>query len=1337
MPTAAEMRARHQKKKQAVIARRRGGRVQRFADGGFPADPEPTAADIDDHILDYNRAERGKFGESVARGVSRMPGLMAGAMLDMPRQAMEQSEILRMGEDYNPGPVLGAALTPMTGAMPFAARNAVGVFGGRLAATADKAALAKAEQMAAAGANRGAIWNDTGWFQDARGNWNFEIPDEALRVSPGRGKGLTSGPIEHPDVAAAYPQLSEMTTVVRPDAALGGAYFAKSGVNQPVPHILSGNTRSVSAHELQHAIDDIEGHFPGLNRSGGPEKARDVIDQHISPRDWESFTNEQRAQAAVESYKRLMHETKARNVQSRLDMTPEQRATTPPYLTEDRPRAAQIEEYDPLSLQMVTRDMFPQVKASGGRVQRFADGGFPADLEPTATDLYAHMSDYDRAQQGLDAQRTARAVTRMPGLMVNDSINGIKNALDESERLRTTGEYDPGPVMSAAMMPMTGAFPFAARNAVGAFGGHLPTYRRVPGNEGMPDRLVHEVPHERILPHDQVVTPENMDNWIKHRTQEGELYVRAARENGDQYWRRIEGHDYPWEPLTAPDGQKYWAMFDDQGKLFNLRPQLDERLRDPKFWEALGPRERDQALIRDLERSGNEAAADTKRTVTVPDLERMANERRIRVKDNRWGNSTAKPENIRGKNVYADGGPVDDWVTPSGADDWVTPAQKDIGQAAALKEGLKAGATAGFSDELEGAYAASGARKMLAELPKSRPSAMGSLVASLYGAGKLGYEYLTGQPGEATKEYQTARDEARTAQKAAQEQYPKTFLAGDVGGALTFPAGAALKAPSLLARMGRSAGVGAGYGALSGAGHAETMGDVPVQAGTGAVVGGATGFALPVATELVRRGGNALLASQPVQNARNAVHAAFDTDSEAARRIVSGIQRDIETDPAAVARMAPREVVDNIQSGGPASIIDMGGQSTRALAKSATNTSPEARTALTNLTNDRFKGQGIRLSEWFNSNYNYPDADAIQSTIEMVRRTVNRPAYEKAYKESAKTALWDRELEDITQAPVVQNAIRIATPQLRNWSVLEGFKPPIGAFDLSGGKTVLKQTANGNTILPSLQYWDYVKRGLDQIGTPEARVFSKTLRDKLDEMVPSYKNARAGAAQFFRAEDALEAGQNFVSQNFGLPGTKRALAAMSPQERKLFQDGFVSRFIETLDKTGYRRDILNSISQSPAATNKLQIALGPQKASELEAALRVERLMDLSRKAVQGGSPTAQYLSELGLAGGVYGAGSVLTWDPKSPWAFIPGILAGAGARTRNAINQKLSRRVGELLASNDISKLREGIRLVSRNPSMMDSLRKADAQIARIGAQQAPVPMLQAPATGRADEQQ
>jgi hypothetical protein len=116
--------------------------------------------------------------------------------------------------------------------------------------------------------------------------------------------------------------------------------------------------------------------------------------------------------------------------------------------------------------------------------------------------------------------------------------------------------------------------------------------------------------------------------------------------------------------------------------------------------------------------------------------------------------------------------------------------------------------------------------------------------------------------------------------------------------------------------------------------------------------------------------------------------------------------------------------------------------------------------------------------------------------------------------------------------------------------------------------------------LSNLAFWDATKRELDDAASngpahggersSSAGDLARMLRNELDQHVPSYQQARAGAAHFFDAENALEAGQNFVGKNMTANEARRALAQMTPQERQLFQDGFVSRFIETLNQVGDR-----------------------------------------------------------------------------------------------------------------------------------------------------------------------
>jgi hypothetical protein len=189
-------------------------------------------------------------------------------------------------------------------------------------------------------------------------------------------------------------------------------------------------------------------------------------------------------------------------------------------------------------------------------------------------------------------------------------------------------------------------------------------------------------------------------------------------------------------------------------------------------------------------------------------------------------------------------------------------------------------------------------------------------------------------------------------------------------------------------------------------------------------------------------------------------------------------------------------------------------------------------------------------------------------------------------------------------------------------------------------------------------------------------------------------------------------------------------------ERQLFQDGFISRYIETLNKVGDRRDVLNKIAENPAAREKLNMVLGPRRSQELEAMLRIEGILDLPRQAVKGNSTTARQLVELGVAGS-YGGVSAYQTDPQG---IAQSLLLGAFvARGRNT-DQRVARRVAEMLVSHDPRVFQQGLNMVARNQRLMDSIRGLDQRIARLGGEQsarAPVPALQSMGTGRAEDQQ
>jgi len=651
----------------------------------------------------------------------------------------------------------------------------------------------------------------------------------------------------------------------------------------------------------------------------------------------------------------------------------------------------------------------------------------------------------------------------------------------------------------------------------------------------------------------------------------------------------------------------------------------------------------------------------------------------------------------------------------------------DRGTLDATARGAAQGFTANFSDEMRGLVEAGGAN----------PDDPASLSKLLTGALK----YWTGDQ-DAKKRYDETVARERGLNKTAEEQHPVASTLGAVGGAMVLPVGIGAQAATLPGRMAAGAATGAVLGGAGGVGAGEGAGDSLARGGIGAAAGGLLGAAAPAVIEGAIRGGRAI--ATPVANAIRGIR---DPEGEAARRIGVALERDTQADPGAVSRLTPAEFAASNQSGGPAMVMDTGGETTRALARSAANTSPEGRGVLNRAIDDRFEGQTDRVNTWLRDTFHYPDADAQQQAIDQVSRNINRPAYARAYQEGDR-AIMSPELDRLMGSPAVVEAMRRASTSGKDRAITEGLGAMRQGVTVENGVVQFQRGPNGAPTYPNLAFWDAAKRELDDASSAAARRgeagqagvlgdLARQLRGELDQHVPSYQAARAGAAQFFGAENALEAGQNFVTQKFADGPTRRALAAMSPQERQLFQDGFVSRYVDTLNQIGDRRTIVNKIAESPAAREKLRIALGPQRADQLEAGLRVEGIMDLARGAVQGNSTTARQLVELGLAGGAGALGQGLDFNTVHPSAVLSAALVYGAARGRGRINENVARQVANLLTSHDPAVVSRGMRMVANNQTLLGSLRAADQGLARISGSEAPsLPFAPAISQGRADNQ-
>jgi hypothetical protein len=411
--------------------------------------------------------------------------------------------------------------------------------------------------------------------------------------------------------------------------------------------------------------------------------------------------------------------------------------------------------------------------------------------------------------------------------------------------------------------------------------------------------------------------------------------------------------------------------------------------------------------------------------------------------------------------------------------------------------------------------------------------------------------------------------------------------------------------------------------------------------------------------------------------------------------------------------------------------MDMGGETTRALGRSAANTSPEARAALDKTINDRFETQGDRAVDAVRSLVQTPaNANATREALQATADKSRAPFYQRAFRDGA-NGVWDADLEALSQSPVMQAAIKDAATSIRNKTAT--------------GRAMQPQAPNGT---PTLEFWDQVKRNLDskysvlsRQGDKEAaadvQAIKSALINKLDAAVPSYNVARGVAASLFNASDALEAGQKFVGSTLKNSDVAAALAKMTPEERTLFAEGFASKLIDKINETGARRNVIDQIMKSPAARDRVRMALGSNGVDKLDAFISREGIMDRWRGAIQGNSTTARQLIEAGLAGGAYGAYSG-HWDAST---IMAGALAFGARRTQFKIDARVAQKVGEMLASDDPRVLAKGLNIVSSNGKMSKALAATEDYLSRLTGQQTgnvgPIPALQLPSPSRAGDDQ
>jgi hypothetical protein len=269
-----------------------------------------------------------------------------------------------------------------------AAPALAGIFMGPKSKTWDALAAQKAKMLADIGTDPRTIWQQTGTWKGPDGKWRQEISDQPAKITEDvfnqivankQFKGPIGQAMTHSELFKAYPESAGIPSTIFAQETPTGSLLKGRPDTFQIPQLTVGgpstaSQRNTALHELQHAIQQREGFATGGSPStmilalekiadDKRQKAQEMfklssandpldplrivkpgarkkglkLEKEARELDSKALMAYQSEQAKFNLYQRLAGEAEARAVQSRMDMTPEQRRSMFPEESYDVP----------------------------------------------------------------------------------------------------------------------------------------------------------------------------------------------------------------------------------------------------------------------------------------------------------------------------------------------------------------------------------------------------------------------------------------------------------------------------------------------------------------------------------------------------------------------------------------------------------------------------------------------------------------------------------------------------------------------------------------------------------------------------------------------------------------------------------------------------------------------------------------------------------------------------------------------------------------------------------------------------------------------------------------
>lgn len=509
------------------------------------------------------------------------------------------------------------------------------------------------------------------------------------------------------------------------------------------------------------------------------------------------------------------------------------------------------------------------------------------------------------------------------------------------------------------------------------------------------------------------------------------------------------------------------------------------------------------------------------------------------------------------------------------------PAKPEVSRMESLGRGLLQGGSFGFSDEIYGAGA--------------------GVVDKLFGSGDFGGTY------------ERERDAVRAANKTARDVNPGSYLAGEIGGGVALPFGAARVgaqtamrgAQTLGQRAASGARMGVPVGGAYGLGTAE--GDASTQAletAKGALIGGATGAVAAPVIDGLSAVGRAV--TQPFA-------ARLDPKGTAATKVVEALERDQKGS----GRLANR-ISSSAASDADTMILDVGGTSTQRLAKAAQNQQ--------NPQNERFKlaldarkgFEGDKIERGLRRGLKLSPQDFYSSVDDVAFRL--KDIGDEAFKPvlAIETPMTPK-LASVLERPTAKRVLEHVQARLQDEGKAVGFATRTEA--LHRVKIELNKLISSATQAQKMGQangWD----------VNSLRTIRRDLLDAWDN------KAYRAASQKYADEAALRtAAESGFDDFLTMPAQelRKAMAGMSEAERAMFRKGAVQGLMQKKVGEGSpMNDKVRGALSSDNMQGRLRVLFNDDRQAwrEFQKLQVVLSRQTKSRAAAQGNSTTAQQLSD-------------------------------------------------------------------------------------------------------------